>query len=490
MEWRKQWKKMRAMNRENIVRNITELIGGTPLVEIRADGAVAEIVAKLEMFNPLSSVKDRIALSMIDGAEAAGLIHPGDTLIEPTSGNTGVGLAFVAAVRGYKLILTMPESMSIERRKLLKALGAYVVLTRAYDGMEGAVKRAVELRDAIPGSFIPQQFENPDNPAMHERTTALEILEGTGGRIDIFVSAVGTGGTLTGVGRILKERDPAIRVVAVEPFTSSVLSGGKAMPHKIQGIGAGFIPDVLDMGLVDEIIRVEDDDAGDTARALAREQGLLVGISSGAALWAAKQIASRPENAGKRIVVIFPDTGERYLSTWLFEELSEEYADADIRAAIERTAIDSRPTGSATQLAQYYFQNGYSCSEATVKAFNEHYDLGIPGENHKAATGFGGGLGESGCACGCITGCVLALGMIAGREHVHESNRMVFLATKELHRRFREKNKSACCRVLTRSVAWMSAEHKQLCENYVVDAAAIAEDIIDTQLGDYVRDRG
>lgn len=469
---------------EKIAEDITRLVGGTPLVKIRSKGAPAEIVAKLEMFNPLSSVKDRIALSMIDGAEAAGRIRPGDTLIEPTSGNTGVGLAFVAAVRGYRLILTMPESMSVERRKLLKALGANVVLTKAYDGMEGAVKRAEELRDAIPGSFIPQQFENADNPAVHERTTALEIWNDTGGRIDFFVSAVGTGGTLTGVGRVLKERNPDVRIVAVEPFGSSVLSGGKAMPHKIQGIGAGFIPDVLDMDLIDEIVRVEDDAAGDTARKLAREQGLLVGISSGAALWASRLIAGRPENAGKRIVVIFPDTGERYLSTWLFEDFPDDTENDSIRAAIESTSMDVRPAGSAAELAKYYFRNGYSCSEATVKAFNERYDLGIPGENHRIATGFGGGIGESGCACGCVTGCVMALSMLAGREQVHESNRMVFLAANELHRKFKEKNRSVCCRVLTRSVEWLSAEHKQLCENYVTDAAEIAEEIIIARLDD------
>jgi C_GCAxxG_C_C family probable redox protein len=256
------------------------------------------------------------------------------------------------------------------------------------------------------------------------------------------------------------------------------------MPHKIQGIGAGFIPDVLDTGLIDEIIRVEDEQAGDTARELARKQGLLVGISSGAALWAARVLATRPENSGKKILVIFPDTGERYLSTWLYENLNadERYSDIDylLKGAEEQTR------SSASEMALRYFKNGLSCSEATIKAFNDFYDLGLPPRLHKIATGFGGGLGESGCACGCVTGCVMALGLLAGRERVHESNRMVFLATHELHKRFREKHRSVCCRALTKKVAWLSAEHKKLCENYVSDAACISEDIISQWLGDYI----
>jgi cysteine synthase A len=469
-----------------IAEDITGLIGNTPLVKIKTGDGEAEIVAKLEMFNPLSSVKDRIAFSMIDGAEKAGFIKRGDTLIEPTSGNTGVGLAFVAAVKGYRLILTMPESMSVERRKLLKALGATVVLTEAYEGMEGAVAKAELLRTEIPGAYILQQFKNSDNPLIHSRTTAEEIWSDTEGDIDIFVSAVGTGGTLTGVGRVLKERNSNVKVVAVEPFTSSVLSGGQAMPHKIQGIGAGFIPDVLDMNLVDEIIRVEDDRAGETARALAKNEGLLVGISSGAALWAARELAKRRENANKRILVIFPDTGERYLSTWLYEDFDIDENGPDIKAIVKKKMDAGESTGStAANLARRYFQNGLSCSEATIKAFNDFYNLGLPENCLKIATGFGGGLGESGCLCGCVSGCVMALSLIAGREKVYQSNRMVFLAANELHRRFRENNKAICCRALTKNVEWFSAGHKKLCETYVVDAAMITEDIIQTRLGDY-----
>jgi cysteine synthase A len=468
-----------------IAENITELIGNTPLVKIKTSGAYAEIVAKLEMFNPLSSVKDRIALAMVEAAEAEGVIKPGDTLIEPTSGNTGVGLAFVAAVKGYRLILTMPESMSVERRKLLKALGAFVVLTEAGAGMQGAVEKAEALRRAIPGSFIPQQFKNFHNPEVHQKTTAEEIWADCEGKVDIFVSAVGTGGTLTGVGRVLKERNPSVRIVAVEPFSSSVLSGGAPMPHKIQGIGAGFIPDVLDSSLIDEIIRVEDDRAGDTARELARQQGLLVGISSGAALWAARVLAARPENSGKKIVVIFPDTGERYLSTWLYEELAADKRFSDVKDILKGERMQE--SSSASEMALRYFKNGLSCSEATIKAFNDHYNLGLPPELHKISTGFGGGLGESGCACGCVTGCVMALGLLAGRDKVHESNRMVFLATHELHSRFREKHRSVCCRALTKKVEWLSAEHKKLCETYVSDAASISENIIQQWLGDYTK---
>jgi cysteine synthase A len=434
------------------------------------------------MFNPLGSVKDRAACAMLDDAEKAGLIRSGSTLIEPTSGNTGVGLAFIAAVRGYKLILTMPESMSIERRKLLKALGAQVILTEAQYGMEGAVQKAEELQKAVPGSFIPQQFKNKSNPKIHETTTAQEIWDDTDGKADIFVSAVGTGGTLSGVGKFLKSHNPDVRVIAVEPFSSSVLSGGQAMPHKIQGIGAGFVPEVLDTSLIDEIIRVKDDDAGEAARELAKTQGLLVGISSGAAFWAARELARRPENRGKRILTVFPDTGERYLSTWLFESLEEE-KESIIDTVVRQDKDEEKK--SAPELARHYFRNGLSCSEATIKALNEYYRLGLPENCHKIATGFGGGMGESGCACGCVTGCVMALSLLAGREKVYQSNRMVFLAAHELHKRFKEKNKAICCRVLTRNVTWSSAEHKKLCEGYVGDAAAFTEDIVRTQLQDY-----
>lgn len=470
-----------------IAEDITQLIGNTPLVKIKTSDNEAQIIAKLEMFNPLSSVKDRVAFAMIDGAEKAGLIKPGDTLIEPTSGNTGVGLAFVAAVKGYKLILTMPESMSVERRKLLKALGAKVVLTEAYDGMEGAVAKAEKLKATISGSFIPQQFKNPDNPLIHSKTTAEEIWNDTDGGVDIFVSAVGTGGTLTGVGKVLKERKSDVKVVAVEPFSSSVLSGGKAMPHKIQGIGAGFIPDTLDMDLIDEIIRVEDDAAGNEARALAKNEGLLVGISSGAALWAARQLAARPENAGKKILVIFPDSGERYLSTWLYEDFDIDENSPDVKATVKKMEDEKGAGSTATDLALRYFQNGRSCSEATLKAFNDFYNLGLPETSLKIATGFGGGLGESGCLCGCVSGCVMALSLLSGREKVYQSNRMTFLAVNELHKRYRKNHKALCCRVLTKDVEWLSAEHKKLCETYVYDAAAITEDIISKQLTEFIK---
>ena len=307
----------------NIKNSLTELIGHTPLLALhrwaKQQQLAAEIVAKVEYFNPGGSVKDRVALSMITDAEEKGLLKPSALIIEPTSGNTGVGLAWVASVKGYRLILTMPETMSLERRNLLKALGAELVLTPGSEGMGGAIRKAQEIQAATPGSLILQQFENPANPLAHERTTAEEIWQDTDGKIDIFVASVGTGGTLTGTARGLKKKNPNIRIVAVEPAGSPVLSGGKAGPHKIQGIGAGFIPKILDTSLIDQIIPVTDEDAMCTSRELSATEGLLVGISSGAAAFAAREIAKDEANQGKRIVVLLPDTGERYLSTELFQ---------------------------------------------------------------------------------------------------------------------------------------------------------------------------
>jgi cysteine synthase A len=306
-----------------IARSLTELIGNTPMLELagfgKANGHAARLVAKLEYFNPLGSIKDRIAYAMLAAAEEQGLVNKDTLIVEPTSGNTGVGLAFVAAARGYRLVLTMPETMSQERRSLLAALGAELVLTPGSEGMKGAIKKAEEIVAATPNSFMPQQFENPANPAAHRRTTAEEIWRDTGGDIDIFVAGVGTGGTITGVGEILKARRPSIRVIAVEPADSPVLTGGRPGPHKLQGIGAGFVPKVLNTGIIDAVAPVKTDDAYSTVRALAKTEGLLVGISSGAAAFAASELARRPENAGKTIVVILPDTGERYLSTDLFK---------------------------------------------------------------------------------------------------------------------------------------------------------------------------
>ena len=307
-----------------VYNTVTELIGNTPLLRlsnfIAANGLEAEIYAKLEYFNPAGSVKDRIAKAMLDDAEEKGVLKPGATIIEPTSGNTGIGLAAVAAARGYKIILTMPETMSVERRNLLKAYGAQIVLTDGSKGMTGAIEKANELAASTPGSFIPGQFVNPANPAIHRATTGPEIWNDTDGKVDIFVAGVGTGGTLTGVGSYLKSKNPNVKVVAVEPASSPVLSKGVSGPHKIQGIGAGFVPDTLDTSVYDEIIPVENDDAFATGRAIARSEGVLVGISAGAAVWAAAQLAARPENKGKIIVALLPDTGDRYLSTPMFAE--------------------------------------------------------------------------------------------------------------------------------------------------------------------------
>jgi len=303
-------------------KSITELVGNTPLVRVETDGAAtgAIVLAKVESFNPFSSIKDRIGLAMIEAAEKSGALKQGAVIVEPTSGNTGVALAAVAAAKGYRIILTMPETMSVERRKLLAAYGAELVLTEGTKGMNGAIAKAREIAAATPNAFMPMQFDNPANPDMHARTTAEEIWRDTDGTVDILVAGVGTGGTVTGIAKALKARKASFTAIAVEPADSPVLSGGQAGSHKLQGIGAGFVPGVFDADLVDEVIQVRHDDAGTEARRLARREGILVGISSGAALWAAIQVARRPGSAGKTIVVILPDSGERYLSTWLFEE--------------------------------------------------------------------------------------------------------------------------------------------------------------------------
>jgi len=305
-----------------IAKDITKLVGRTPMVELGrlGQGLRATIVAKLEAFNPCSSVKDRIGLSMIEAAEREGRIDKDSIILEPTSGNTGIALAFVCAVKGYRLTLTMPDTMSVERRKLLKIFGADLILTPGSEGMRGAIRRAEELASSDPRYFIPQQFSNPANPEIHRKTTAIEIWDDTDGKVDILVSGVGTGGTITGVAEVIKARKPTFKAIAIEPIDSPVLSGGKPGPHKIQGIGAGFVPEVLRKDLIDEVIQVSHQDAGVMARRLAREEGILGGISSGAALWAALEVARRPESESKMIVVVLPDTGERYLSTWLFEE--------------------------------------------------------------------------------------------------------------------------------------------------------------------------
>jgi len=309
-----------------IANDITGLIGNTPLVKLNrlAEGAVATVLVKLESFNPCGSVKDRIGVSMIDAAEEAGLIKPDTVFVEPTSGNTGIALAFVCAARGYKLILTMPDTMSVERRQLLSVFGAELVLTPGAEGMPGAVRRAEQLAAENPNYLVPQQFKNLANPDIHRRTTAEEVWNDTDGEVDILVAGVGTGGTITGVAEIIKARKSGFKAIAVEPVDSPVLSGGKPGPHRIQGIGAGFVPDVLNTEAIDEIVKVSNDDAGEIARRLAKEEGILAGISSGAAVWAALEVAKRPENEGKLIVTVAPDTGERYLSTWLFQDLYPE----------------------------------------------------------------------------------------------------------------------------------------------------------------------
>ena len=309
-----------------ILADITHAVGNTPLVALHrlGKGNGATVAVKLETMNPLASVKDRIGVAMVDAAERSGALRPGATIIEPTSGNTGIALAFVAAARGYKLVLTMPETMSLERRKLLKILGAEIVLTPGELGMRGAVEKAEEMLAALPGAYMPQQFKNPANPAIHRATTAEEIWRDTDGTVDIIVAGVGTGGTITGIAEALKPRRPGFKAIAVEPADSPVLSGGKASPHKIQGIGAGFVPDVLRRDLIDEIITVKHEDAGETTRQLARQEGILAGISAGANVWAALQVAKRPENKGKLIVTVICDAGERYLSTWLFQNVLEE----------------------------------------------------------------------------------------------------------------------------------------------------------------------
>lgn len=305
-----------------IANNILETVGGTPLVKIqKMNNGAAEVIAKVEYFNPGGSVKDRVGIAMIEDAERSGKLKKGGMIIEPTSGNTGIGLALAAAVKGYRLILTMPDTMSVERRKLLAAYGAELVLTKGADGMAGAIAKAQELLEANPGSIIPQQFENPSNPACHETTTAEEIWQDTDGKVDVFVAGVGTGGTFSGVGRGLRKHDPSVKLIAVEPDMSPILSGGKAGPHQLQGIGANFIPGNMDMKLVDKVIPVSAENAGKTAREAAVREGLLIGISSGAALYAALELSKDQEYAGKKIVVLLPDNGERYLSTWLFEDL-------------------------------------------------------------------------------------------------------------------------------------------------------------------------
>ena len=473
-----------------IYKSLGELIGKTPLFEVgnieKDLGLKARVLVKLELFNPGGSVKDRIALAMLDEAEADGRLVPGSVIIEPTSGNTGIGLSALATSRGYRIIIVMPETMSIERRKLMKAYGAELVLTDGSKGMPGAIAKADELAKEIPNSFIPGQFVNPANPKKHYETTGPEIWEDTDGTVDIFVAGVGTGGTLTGVGEVLKKKKPEVKVVAVEPFKSAVLSGGKAYPHRIQGIGAGFIPDVMNMGIVDDILTVIDEDASKYAHLLAENDGILCGISGAANVWAAVELAKRPENKGKTIVTVLPDSGERYLSTWLYEDFAKnaDKNESRLNNEILNTLDENLPKSVA--LSVRYFQNGLYCSEAILRAFNEVYELGFPEDQYKVSTPFGSGLGESGCSCGAVTGGVMVLGLVCGRTHNYESERVSFTAVNELHDRFRKAHKALCCRILTKDVEWNSAEHKLRCEKLVQDAAEITEDIIQRELKEYL----
>lgn len=475
-----------------IANNITELIGNTPMVRLseKLNPYDAEIVLKLEFYNPMASIKDRVGFAMLEDAEKRGLIKPGATIIEPTSGNTGIGLAVACAVKGYHLILTMPETMSAERRKILSALGAEIVLTEAYSSMVGSVEKAKELNKQIEGSYIPDQFSNPANAEIHRNTTAPEILADTDGQVDIFVAGVGTGGTLTGIGEVLKKNNPEMKVVAVEPFKSAVLSGQPAYPHRIQGIGAGFIPEVLNQEIYDEILTVIDEDASKYAHLLAQKEGILIGISGAANVWAALELAKRPENKGKRIVTVIPDSGERYLSTWLYEDFAKNMESDTNKLNEKILATLDHSMSKAVALSLRYFQNGLYCSEAILRGFNEAYNLGYPDNQYKIATAFGAGLGESGCSCGAVTGAVMVLSLIAGRNHNYESERLSFTVTNELHDKFRSRYKAMCCRVLTKDFEWNSAEHKFNCEAIVQYVAELTDDIIQRELTEYLPENG
>lgn len=472
-----------------VANNIIELIGNTPMVRLsnKINPYDAQVLVKLEYFNPMSNIKDRVGVAMLEDAEKRGLIAEGATIIEPTSGNTGIGLAFACAVKGYKLILTMPETMSIERRKILSAMGAQIVLTEAYKNMDGAVEKAKEIQKNTPNSWIPNQFENSANVKVHKDTTAIEIIRDTDGQVDIFVAGVGTGGTLTGIGEVLKENNPNTKIVAVEPLRSAVLSGGKPYPHRIQGIGAGFIPGILNTELYDEILLATDEDASKYAHLLSEKEGILAGISGAANVWAALELASRPENKGKTIVTVLPDSGERYLSTWLYDNFAvneKKKEKQDFKKEIYYNLDEQLP--KAVALCLRYFQNGLFCSEAVVRGFNEAYNLGLGEDQYKISTAFAGGMGESGCACGAVTGCVMAISLIVGRNHNYESERVAFTATKRLHDEFRKKHKALCCRALTNNFTWNSADHKLNCEDLVRDAAIITDRIIQNDLKDYL----